>query len=183
MNINAPPIVNSVPNLDTPGLEEPFERLQIEGEGGAGVTCKLGYNLYTDAGYVREPEVFYIDDVGVPDSMEGQGLGTKVVAQAIDEAQERGFKLGRMVFINPRMVSVTEKILRSKQIKDVAYIALAPGGELKPEVPSEEALTSTARITADQAIAYLTEVEAELELAIQQDTDPTAGGVLCVLEL
>lgn len=171
---------NSPENGHNTSPDNSARTIQVDIENGAGATCQLGHYIYNGHDYDDEPDVFYIDDVDVPESIQHQGLGTKVVAKAIQVAQQQGFTIGRMDLINPFMVNIVENLRQDGLIKEASYVP-KPGTSLLPEMPSEEVAKSELKVTAEQALKHLSDGEVDNKLAEQRGEDPLIGGVLCVI--
>ena len=84
--------------------------------------CFEGYCLATDAQGIEqiETDTFYLAWVGVFNERR-RGVGTTLIARALEEASARGFHTARMEVENPQVISVVRKIGQTGLITNVQY--------------------------------------------------------------
>lgn len=70
-----------------------------------------------------EPQTLYLDDVNVYSGIEGQGTGTQVMKSLVELARQNGFNAVRSHYINPAMVTITEKLAKEGLIGKPVYEA------------------------------------------------------------
>jgi GNAT superfamily N-acetyltransferase len=185
LNQNTAPFAAAPPPLDI--LRErqdlgDFHRVNLMYPNGAGVVYQEGYSIYTEAGMVEEPNVFFIEDVEVPPRIQHQGFGTKLVELATEEARNKGFELGRCGAINPDIIGILETMAETGQVQEVAYV-ITRGSAIKPQMPSKEVLISDQKATPEEARAFLEALDVRNDLNDRAGRDLEGSSVVCVFRL
>jgi len=142
-----------------------------------------GYTVRMPEGLVFEPDTFYVDDIDVPESQQGFGLGHELVVRCVEEARSKGYSLMRLETINPRIVSTLNTISREGILKDMAFV---PTRGIEPvAITSPAALESDQRVGAERAVQYLDENNAKFDAAVagEEEWIEHSVGVLCVAVL
>lgn len=127
------------------------------------VAYREGYdrsNGLQATGNLFETETFYIEYI---EALRAKGLGASALAFSLDFAKSRNFDVARMAVVNPRIISIIEKLVKVQKIHERYYIASdAVEGRVAPEdirpVPStEDFRTSSDLILPEKALDILNE--------------------------